>query len=218
MRKILGGTALAALILPGAATAEMEIGLYLGTQDVHESRVTGDVDGTPLDVLFAWEGRSTAAPPYYGAKFIYWRESDWGFGVEFTHAKAYAPDGERAAAGFDAFEFTDGHNIITANVHRRWSGLWAQGRLTPYVTGGLGIALPHVDITPTGDTPTFEYQLTGPAARVGAGLTYELTDNWNIFGEAQLTWSDNEIDLTGGGTLETSFVTRALNLGVSFDF
>lgn len=218
MRKF-GVTALfTAVILGSPAAAEMEVSFYLGSQSVPHSVLTGDLDGTPVDRTITWEGKSFTPPPYYGAKAVYWRDSGWGYGVEFTHAKAYASDADLTALGLDSLEFTDGHNIITANIHRRWEDQWWKGRLTPFVTAGLGIAVPHVDIQPTGEAHTFGYQYTGPAARLGVGISMDLTQRISAYTEYQFTYSDNTVELDSGGTLETSLITNALNFGLSYSF
>jgi lipid A oxidase len=207
------------MILASPAAAEMELGLYMGTQSLPHSRLTGDVAGTPFDRLIGWEGKSFDMPPYWGAKAAFWRDNGWGWGLEYTHTKAYAPDSEMAPE-FSRLEFTDGHNLVTLNVHRRWQGQWMDGKLTPFVTGGVGLAFPHVDIQPTyaGAPHTYGYQVTGPAVRLGAGVSYALTDRINLYSEYQFTWSDNEVDLDGGGTLNTEIKTNALNFGVTYKF
>lgn len=155
-------------------------------------------------------------PPYYGLRATWWQNDDWGFGVEFTHDKVYAEKGDMAAAGFSTLEFTDGLNIVTLNASRRWKNRW--GNITPYVSGGLGVAIPHVEVTPTGGPSTFEYQYGGPAARLTAGASYPISDSWSLFGEYQFTASRNETDLKGGGHLDTRIFTNALNVGVGFRF
>ncbi len=218
MRKLLASTAVTSVILATPALAELEISAYIGTQSLPHSNFTGDFAGTPFNHTFAPEGRSFDAPPYYGLRGVWWRESGWGYGLEFTHAKAYASDADLIALGADRFEFTDGHNIITANIHRRWEDQWWNGRLSPYVLGGVGIALPHVDIQPTGGTHTFGYQLTGAALRVGAGLSMSITEKMAVFGEYQFTYSQNEVSLDGGGTVNADLKTNALNFGLSYAF
>ena len=208
----------AAVILATPAAAEMEVSFYMGSQSVPHSVMTGDIGGTPVDRTITWEGKSFDPPPYYGVKAIYWKDSGWGYGLEMTHAKAYASSDDLTALGLDSLEFTDGHNIVTANIHRRWEDLWWKGRLTPFVTAGLGVAVPHVDIEPTGSAHTFGYQLTGPAARLGAGVSYEFTERVSVFTEYQFTYSANEVELDSGGTLETDLITNALNFGISYSF
>lgn len=207
--------AFAAVILASPAAAEMEVSFYLGSQSSPHSTIESPFGNQTVK----WEGKSFEAPVYYGLRAIYWRESGWGYGVELTHAKAYASDADRASLGVDSLEFTDGHNILTANIHRRWEDQWWNGRLTPFVTAGIGVAVPHVDVQPTGgDAHTFGYQLTGPAARLGAGISLDLSDRIATYAEYQITYSDNKADLDSGGTLETSLITNALNFGLTYKF
>jgi lipid A oxidase len=154
-------------------------------------------------------------PPYYGLRAVWWRNDRTGFGVEFNHAKVYADAATMAARGFDRLEFTDGLNFVTANVFRRWPG---QGRLTPYAGAGLGLAIPHVDVKPSGQAHTFGYQLTGPVVQAVAGASYALRGNWSAFGEAKATWSRHAVDLDSGQSFTTDLVTGAVNLGLSYRF
>ena len=209
--------ACAALTLPALpAVAETEISVYGGWQTSPHSSVSGTrANGTSFRSTIGWDGKSFEMPPYYGVRAMWWQPNDIGYGIEFTHAKVYAPTSEMPE-GFSRLEFTDGHNIVTANIAKRWPGLWAE-RFSPYVGAGLGIAVPHVDVTENGNR-TFGYQYTGPALRLTAGASYDLNDRWAAFGEYQFTISDNEADLEGGGTLETRLITNALNVGLSFRF
>jgi len=210
--------ALAAATLASPAAAEFELSFYSGWQTSPHSRVKGDYPGGgTYNALIGWEGRSFEMPPYYGVRGTWWVNDRFGWGLEFTHAKVYAPKAERAAIGFDRLELSDGHNIITANALYRWKDRWQ--KMTPYVGAGLGIALPHVDAETTGGgSHTFGYQLTGPAMRLLAGVSYELNDRWALFGEYQFTWSENQADLDGGGSLDTRILTNALNVGLTWRF
>ncbi len=218
-KPILYGLCLAGL-MAAPAMAEMELSVYSGWQTAPHSRVTGDYPGTgaEFDALIGWEGRSFEMPPYYGVRGTWWKNENLGFGLEFTHAKVYAPDDEKEAIGFSDLEFTDGLNILTVNAYQRWPGRWAEGALTPYVGGGVGVAVPHVDIDTTTGEETYEFQLTGPAARLTAGMSYDLNDRFAVFGEYQFTYSINTVDLPEGGTLETDVKTNALNVGLSLKF
>lgn len=221
MRKVilLLGLGLAASVAAAPATAEMEYSLYTGWQTSPHSRISGDYPGGlgSYDALIGWDGKSFEMPPYYGARATWWRTDTLGFGLEFTHAKVYAPDAEKNALGFSSLEFTDGLNIITLNVMRRWPELW--GNATPYLGGGLGVAVPHVDVDhPASGSETFELQFTGPAARVTAGLSYPINDRFAVFGEYQFTYSSNEATLDGGGSLSTDIITNAINVGLSLKF
>lgn len=214
IRTLAACAALTLTALP--AVAETEISVYGGWQTSPHSSVSGRLaDGTSFRKAIGWDGKSFEMPPYYGVRAMWWQPNDIGYGIEFTHAKVYAPASERLPE-FDRLEFTDGHNIVTANIAKRWPGLWAD-RFSPYVGAGLGIAVPHVDVTENGNR-TFGYQYTGPALRLTAGASYDLNDRWAAFGEYQFTISNNEADLEGGGTLETRLITNALNVGLSFRF
>lgn len=219
-RILLASTALAALMtapLATAAAAEIELGVYGGWQTSPHSDTKGTLPDTgDYSEFIGWDGNPFAMPPYYGVRATYWQDNGTGWGLEWTHAKVY---GAHDSALFDRLEFTDGLNIITVNYAKRWQNRWNQ--LTPYVNAGVGIALPHVDVEPANALDgghTFEYQLTGPAARLTAGVSYELSENWNLFSEYQFTWSQNDVSLNGGGTLSTRILTNSLNVGVSYDF
>jgi lipid A oxidase len=211
-------SAISALALtPVAAAAEVELSAYGGFQSAPHSGVS--ISGSPSisddDFTAGWEGRSGDAPPYYGFRATWWRSATLGFGLEINHAKVYADDETLDASGLSRLEFSDGLNILTLNVFRRWPD--ALGAMTPYVGGGVGVAVPHVEVT-GGTSETFEYQLTGPAVAFVAGASYPISDRWAVFGEYKGTYSMNDADLDGGGSLETDIVTNAFNLGVSFDF
>ncbi|MFQ6551038.1 outer membrane protein [Aestuariibius insulae] len=213
MHRLLSIPALVALAAPAAA--EIELSVYLGYQTAPHSRIEGDNASGDFDELIEWDGKSGEAPPYYGIRATWWRTETLGFGLELNHAKVYGNEDDLAKAGFETLELTDGLNIVTANVMRRFPDAW--GAFTPYIGAGVGVAVPHVDAE-DGTNDTFEYQLTGPAAMALGGVSYDINDTWALFGEYKITYSSNEADLDGGGTLETDIVTNALNLGVSYRF
>ncbi|MFZ5962342.1 outer membrane protein [Thalassococcus sp. BH17M4-6] len=199
------------------AAAEMELSFYTGWQTAPHSRISGDYPGGgSYNALIGWEGRSFEMPPYYGVRGMWWRDERLGFGLEFTHTKVYAPDDERSALGFESLELTDGLNIVTVNAMRRWQNQW--GDFTPYLGGGIGIAVPHVDVETTTGFKTFGYQYTGPAARLIAGASYDLNDRFAVFGEYQFVYSSNDADLEGDGSLKTDIKTNAVNFGLSLKF
>ncbi len=205
-----------ASVAPIAAAAEIELSFYGGTQSALSSDVTirGDDEIPDADFSQDWEGRSFDAPIYYGLRATKWQSDTFGYGLDFTHNKIY-PDGDVLPDGYDVLEFTDGLNILTVNAYRRWPD--AFGELTPYVGGGVGVSIPHVEVT-NGSSETFGYQYTGLAAAWLAGASYPISDQWAVFTEYKGTYSANSADLDTGGTLETDVVTNALNLGVSFSF
>lgn len=196
--------------------AEVELSLYGGIQGAPASDITIRGDDSIVDADFsqAWEGRPFEAPPYYGIRVTQWQSPSFGYGLDFTHNKVYPKD-DALPDGFDRLEFTDGLNTLTANAYYRWNG--AFGEITPYVGGGVGITVPHVEvITPT--SRTFGFQYTGPAATVIAGASMPINDRWSVFGEYKGTFTSNEGDLDTGGTIETDIFTNALNVGVTFNF
>lgn len=205
------------MVLASATAAEVTLSFYGGAQSSPHSEVT--VRGNPLipdeEFTAGWEGRSFEAPPYYGLRATWWQRPDLGWGVDFTHAKVYADDETLADEGYDVLEFTDGLNILTVNVYRRWQSAW--GDISPYVGGGLGLSIPYVEVEKNGSS-TYGYQVTGPAVRWMAGASYPIAENWDVFGEYMGTYSQNEADLDEGGTLSSDIVTNALNVGVSFNF
>ncbi|MFT6537954.1 MAG: lipid A oxidase [Loktanella salsilacus] len=204
-----------AILLPAAASAEVELSFYGGIQSAPHSDVfTSGADGYPSNTRVKWEGKSFDAPPYYGIRATYWASETFGYGLDFTHAKVYSDDESREGTPYEVLEFTDGLNTLTANAYRRFQPMRG---FTPYVGAGVGLAIPHVEVS-NGATSTAEYQITGPAATVLAGASYDINDRMSVFGEYKFTYSQNEADLDGGGTLSTDIITNALNVGVSFSF
>lgn len=218
MRTILLTTALAAGLAAPVAAETFEITAYTGVQSAPHSRARGDYpNGGSFDELVGWEGRSGAMPPYWGLRGTWWRSETSGIALEFTHTKVYADDTSKQDLNFSEFEFSDGHNILTVNYVRRWPEVMA--RTSAFAAVGAGIAVPHVEVThPDSGSETFGYQYTGPALRLAAGLSYDLTESWALVGEYQFIISDNTADLDDGGELETVIKTNALNFGVSYKF
>tara|TARA_B100000131_G_C17878113_1_gene517106 strand:- start:487 stop:708 length:222 start_codon:yes stop_codon:yes gene_type:complete len=63
-----------------------------------------------------------------------------------------------------------------------------------------------------------KYQYTGPAMRAALALPRKLNDNFSVFTEYQFTASDNKVSLRNGGSLSTTLLTNAVNVGVSYNF
>ncbi|OSP56881.1 outer membrane beta-barrel protein [Pseudoruegeria sp. SK021] len=209
--------AVLSVLAAGPALAEFELSVYTGVQTSPHSVVKGnDPSGIgDFDFTAGWEGKSLSMPPYYGIRGTWWRSATVGFGLEFNHAKVYADKDTLKDNDLETLEFTDGLNILTVNAFRRFPS--EDRRWTPYIGGGVGISIPHVEFESTGED-TFNYQYGGPAVQWVAGVKYPLTETWSMFGEYKGTYSRNDVDLEGGGNLETNIVTNALNLGVSFNF
>ena len=204
------------MVAPAFATAQVELSFYGGVQTAPDSEISIQGDSVIADAEFTqdWEGRSFEAPPYYGIRVTQWKSPTFGIGLDLAHSKVYPPEGS-LPAGFDVLEFTDGLNTLTINAYRRWNR--AFGDVTPYVGGGIGVALPYVEVE-NSTSETYGYQLTGPAATWLAGASVPINDQWSVFGEYKGSFSSNKADLDTGGTLETEVFTNAVNLGVSFNF
>lgn len=206
---------LGAMVAPAFASADVQLSFYGGAQTVPASDIS---IRDPLigadDFAQDWEGRSFEAPAYYGVRATRWRSSTFGYGVDFAHNKVLPANGI-AAPDYEVLEFADGLNTLTINAYRRWNGVL--GDVAPYVGGGVGVAVPHVEVVNEGSV-TVGYQLTGPAATVVAGAAMPINDQWSFFGEYKGTFSSNTANLDSGGTLETDIFTNAVNFGVSFDF
>jgi lipid A oxidase len=196
------------------ALAETQISVYGGANWNFSSDVSTTNVGThSVD----WDGSSFDMPPYWGLRGTYWMASapNWGLAIDYTHAKAIA---DRNGLPYDRLEFTDGNNLLLFEVLYRF-GPMMKGTLVPYAGAGVGVTIPHVEVTITGNpNKTYEYQLAGPAAQVLAGLEYKLTDRWSLFSEAKLSYAHIEADLNSGGQLETDLWSPQLAIGVSYRF
>jgi len=220
---VLGGLAFLSLTAISVG-GELELGLYGGmNESSHTYGVLSNGSISQGD-YFKWEGLSFEGPVYYGARLTYWPQSiaNWGFGVDFTHAKAYADLTQLGGPGnYSRLEFTDGLNLLTANAFYKHD---FDNGLRAYVGAGAGVAIPHVEITTdpstvVGATETFEYQLAGPAFQAVLGGSYEFADNWRIFGEYKLSYAPIEAELSGGaGTFTTEFTSHHLLAGISYSF
>lgn len=201
-----------------AASAQFQLSIYGGVQSLPHSGVTGNDPAGVGSFSFSagWEGNSFKMPPYYGVRGTWWQENNIGYSLDFTHSKAYANDETLAASGFEVLEFTDGINTLTLNAVKR---LKTRGNFTPYVGGGLGIAIPNVEVQTSASAPkTFEYQYGGVVAQFQGGVEYDLGNQWSIFGEYKMNYVDLDVDLEGGGSLSTNLVTNAFNIGAGFSF
>lgn len=215
----------------GAATAmtakaEVQISAYGGmntnlSSDLQVRRPSAP-PGTNGTYDVDWEGKSFEMPPYWGVRATYFLESNpaWGFGIEYTHAKAYADLKGDVGATFSTLEFTDGNNLVMLNAIRRFEPMSSFYNIRPYAGFGIGVTIPHVEVTLVGDTgpKTFEYQLAGFAAQGFVGLEMPLGKNWSAFAEGKFSYAHINADLDGGGYVKTNIWSPALALGLSYRF
>ena len=144
----IAATALAVLlgvsVDPRASQAETQISVYGGANTNLKSRGTLVSRATVDSRDFEWEGKSFQMPPYWGAQITHWwnRGAGWGMGFDFTHSKAYANVDFANDPVYRHLEFTDGNNLFFLNLMYRFNPV-LDGKLTPFVGIGAGIAVPH---------------------------------------------------------------------------
>ncbi len=211
-----------ALFQAPAAMAQFQLSIYGGAQGLPHSEVTGEDPSAggvgAFDFTAGWDGNSFDMPPYYGVRGTWWQTEDFGYALDFTHSKAYANDDTLASTGFEVLEFTDGINTLTFNAMRRFQ-TGDNSRFTPYIGGGLGFSVPHVEVqTTAAGARTFEYQYGGVVAQFQGGVQYDVNEQWSIFGEYKMNYVDLDVDLDEGGSLSTNLITNAINIGAGFNF
>ncbi len=232
---LLAAASAAIFVAPGVAKAEFLLGIYGGISDTLDSDVDlkapGGTDLTLEDVPF--DGESFEMPIYYGVRGTYWLNGapSYGLMLDFTHAKAYADDddtvdvsgtrggvpigGEEAVgATFDQLQFSHGLNTLTLNGLYRHPLSW----VTPYAGVGVGVSIPHVEVDVAGGSSTEEYQVGGVAAQALAGMEFSLGDRFALFAEYKFSYTPLDVDLDGGGSLETDLFTNQAMLGLSVRF
>ena len=230
---LFAAAALALAAVP--ARAEWQLSIYGGDAITHDSDVTlQQPDGTNLTLNdVSWASKSFEDPPYYGVRLTYWNQmTDWGVALDFTHAKTYgelgdtvsqsgtiagaaAPSSATVNSTFSKLEFTDGLNLLTLNGMRRWH--WNE-TVSPYAGLGVGLAIPHVEVTTALAPRTFDFQVTGVAAQGLTGLNFKVADYMSLFTEYKLSYAQVDADLDNGGSLDTDIWTHHFIAGLSFDF
>ena len=205
------------------AEAGMSFEVYGGYQTSPHSLVTGkyrtsdmNEELTPFKFTAGWEGRSFSFPPYYGVRLTNWNSKD-GWGVDFTHSKAYADQLTLNKMGFELLQFTDGINNVT--IHRQTQiDAFTEGYL-PYYGYGVGIIVPHVEFqVDKALSRTFEYQYGGPTVALNSGIKVKIKKNRFMFAEYKFTAAWLNVNLNGGGNIKTRILTNALNFGLGFEF
>lgn len=234
--------ALVTFVLGSAsARAEFVISAFTGmamtdNTDLHVTQPNENL--TFHNVRF--NGDDFASPPYYGGRLSYYlnrNTSGFGFGLEFFHPKAHlqtgdtvqvtgtrngAPvnDNEPISNTIQTFNNSHGLNFATADVfyrfvfHNRDTSLL--GRVQPYLGGGIGAVIPHVQSEING-VGYGSYQLHGPGVQAIAGLNIDIFRHFSVFGEYKFTYADMNEDVPGG-SVHFEPETNHLVGGVSFNF
>ena len=207
------------IVIATPAAAEFELDVYTGWQTSPHSVVSGN-DPTGVGSFSfnaGWEGNSFEMPPHYGLRAIYWQNERLGWFADFNHTKIYADSATLGpvgtSGGFEVLEFTDGLNNWTFGPMIKSSNSF--GAFTPHVAFGIGIIVPHVEVrSAPGGATTYGYQFGGPSVSLSLGGTMPLNDHASLLVEYKGTYSQMDVDLSGGGRLETNVITNSLNVGV----
>jgi lipid A oxidase len=229
------GFGIAALTATSAASGEFQLGVYGGWNGTHNSDVTFTGPGTDWTVQSVpWDGLSftfDGEAPYYGARFTYWPDAipNWGFMFDLTHAKVRARSDAMVdyegtlgtgtgtvGSLFDRLEFTDGFTLLIVNGMYRFEPM---DRFRPYVGAGLGITIPHVEVTATGLPTTYEYAFGGMAAQALAGVDIRVTEHISLFTEYKFSWAGINAPLSDPAyRVHTNLFTHHVLFGASLNW
>jgi len=202
------------LLSSGLVMAERELTVYGGGQTTPHSNVhVTDAAGSSTFPT-SWQGKSLQMPPYYGLRYTAWLNEDWGYAINFTHAKAKANPVERDIGGYSVLEFTDGANPLTLVSMRRFETI---AGFRPHAGLGLGVSFPHVEVEKLGGVKTFGYQYGGPVLTALGGASYDLNERWRLVTEFQFHYLKLDVRVDGG-RLKTNLITNAINIGASYRF
>lgn len=187
----------------------------------------GTLNGVNLNDSGAWSAKVSA---WYLPRQYNW-QPQVGFELNFSrftadmHPQTVGATGTVSTPGFQlaAVTFLNGRDVsvnnLTANLMFRYP-LWAtpelpQGRLAPYVGGGLGVQRAHLTSQATG------YQQTdyAPAVQGTVGIKLFLTKNVALFTEYDRIWSRHTFTFPSAPagyserwTIATNLVTGGLSL------
>lgn len=213
LRGFMAGLSLMAAV--STAHAEAEFTFYGGIQEAPHSSASVSGGSVNQSLGIKWQGKSFESPPYYGLRYTRWIDQNWGWALNFTHAKVYASDATRTREGFSILEMTDGLNPLTLNAMYRASKPW--GSFQPYGGVGVGISLPHVELQKEGvAAKTFEYQYGGPVLGVIAGLKYPLNDKWSLIAEYHFHYYALDVKMKPDNRFKSDIITNAFNFGAAY--
>lgn len=204
--------------IQSVSAGELHISGYSGYISSPHSHVDSNDGAVSYSNSVGWEGKPFEMPPFWGARLTYWtdRFENWGGAIDFAHTKVYADLGGNVGTVYNTLEFTDGLNLLTANLMYRYPN---ESRFTPYAGIGAGVAIPHVEVNfvSTGQG-AFDYQVTGPAVQGLIGVDIAITEHVSTFLEYKANYSWNEADLANGGSLETNILSNQFIIGLTYKF
>jgi opacity protein-like surface antigen len=145
------------------------------------------------------------------------REMGSGFRaeLEFSYRQADLDDITIAAFGLTATGVVDGDVSTLSGMANVLYDFELDGKITPYIGGGLGVASINVEIdSVAGVTTAFDDSDTVIAYQGLVGLRYPLTDQISIRGGYRLfATGDPEF-----GTTEGEFLSHNIEVGLSYNF
>lgn len=205
---------LAGLVLPGQVRAQVELSLYGGAFSTSEGRKSGQDSG---GFLFSanWSGGVMSGQSDYGLRVTWWQNETYGWGLDLSHASFPAANENSADNNLNTLDLSRDLNLFTINAYRRWKA--PERTLVPYVGAGLGMTIPDISFD-SDDRDASGLQAASPAIQWVAGSSYAVTERVSVFGEYRGNYSMNSADPESGGTLGTSVLTNAFNVGLSLGF
>lgn len=226
------------------AWADTSFSLYTGSSftlnsDIHVQQSSVGTDATFHDV--SWDAKPFQNPPYYGIRLSHFFESapSWGAMLDFTHYKIFAQTDQVVAVSgtfkgvpvngsaplnqrVQKFNITHGVNLLALNALYRWtvqtSEVFPQGRLQPYVGGGLVYYILHPENTVNNKNNNERYQGSGFGYQVLGGVYYGLTRRIGLFAETKFNSGEARVDTADQGQAETPLRTFHLLAGISVGF
>ncbi len=227
-----------------AANAQTSLSLYTGFSKTQNSDLHVRQPSTGSDAVFrdiGWVGRPFENPPYYGYRITHYLKNrpQLGFAVDFTHYKMYANPNEVAPVSgvwngapvnttaplnerVQEFSISHGVNTLSLNVLYRWLGRpmerFPQGRLQPYVGGGLAYYILHPENTVNNQHNDEKYEGSGVGLHLLGGVSYALTPRISLFTETKFDAGKAKVNTGGQGKADTDIRTFHLLGGVSYQF
>ncbi len=171
--------------------ADVELSFGLGGSLNNDQTVTLKMDqGDDVElgsVNFA--SKPFKAPLYYTLRAAYWQEqSAWE--LELIHQKLYAKSSDLPPR-VSHFEITDGYNLLYTNYALELKPLWI-------TRVGVGLVIPHPDITVDDKRTHGGYQLGGISAQLGLEREMPIS-RWLTFSlEGKVTYAYARIDFDQG--------------------
>ena len=147
-------------------------------------------DGSEINLNSVnWHSKPFTSPLYYNVRLSKWAD-EHAYEFEFIHHKLYA---ESSALNnrVSRLEITDGYNLLYGNYAYLFKENWV-------ARAGLGITLPHPDVTVDGNRSHGPYQVAGVTVQFALEREFPVSDTY-LFGiESKVTYAYSDMDLDDG--------------------